>query len=225
MKNLEHYLSYLKLILSQGVQSDDARFSDEALTFLLLNIRTDLISNKHKKYNFISDQTYQTIPCIVLSLSTLDDCDCLPSDIGCKYRRSDIEIPTIVTGRNGYLANLTDMYGNKIDIKSFTENKYDKYSLTKSNKPSAFIRNNKLYITNNIELERVSLNAVFYDPTELSEISCGTDTEEVCYDIYTEPFPMEKDLSDILFKMSFEDIIKYSMRMPQDVTNNATSPK
>lgn len=223
--NTSYYIFYLKNILNQGVASDDNRFSDEMLYFLLLNIRATLISQKHKKNQKLSDFNYLDIPCIKLSLSTIDECDCVPADLGCKYMRSDIEIPEILMGRNKFLGYATDMYGNNIDIVDFQSTRYDKLSFTKKDSVKAFIRNKKLFIVNNTDLERVSLTAIFYDPHQLALIDCGEPDLTVCFDPLTQPFPMEKDLSDALFKMSYDDFVKYSMKIPQDKTNNAANPQ
>lgn len=223
MHKVDYYIFYLKNILSQGASSDDFRWSDQMLYFLLCNIRATLITQKHKKNQKLSDFNYQDIPCITLSMSTIDDCDCVPEDIACKYMRSNIEIPEILMGRNKFLGYCTDMFGNNIDIVDFQSTKYDKFSFTKKDTVKAFIRNRKLFIVNNTELEKVSLTGIFYDPTDLASIDCGDNTT-MCFDPLEQAFPMEKDLADTLFKMSYEDFVKYSMQVPQDKTNNASTP-
>jgi len=218
MYNVEYYINYLRNILSHGATSDDFPWSDQALYFLLCNLRAFLTIQKHKKSQVISEFTYQDLPCFEFEYTTIDDCTCTPTDQQCKYRRSVFEVPEILHGRNKLLAYVTDAKGTLISLKSFKDVKYNNNSFLKKDIPQAFIRNRKLYIDNAVDLERATITAVFYDPAELANYDCGTG--DACYDPYTQVFPLDKELADTLFKMSYEDILKFSRTQPEDNIND-----
>lgn len=219
------FLGHIEAILSQGPKADEYRFSDKHLYNILCYIRAELIKNKANKLQTLSDYNYQTISCLSLELANLNDCDCLP-DVGCKYLRTSLPLPEILTQRNGFLIKeVTDLHGNIIPETTYQLSTYDKYSLTKKEIVQYFIHNGYLYITNNKRLKKVNITAVFYDPTSTNGLSsCATAGENDCFDPKLMPFPMEKDLTSAMFKMVYEEIVGIALRVPQDKENDSQNP-
>lgn len=220
---LEEYVSHLNMVLNHGVPSDDKRFSDRHLYFILKYLRAELIKNKANKYNYLNVFNYQTIPCLSLEIVTgLDDCPCLPDGVGCQYLRTALPLPEILSNRQGLLiSSVRDPVGNLIPGASYETTTYDEYTKIKKTMTRYFIHNGYLYLaTNNTELEKVSITAIFFDPVELADIpSCDETT--TCYDPLKQPFPMDKELSSALFKMTYEELFGFALRAPQDQTNDA----
>lgn len=220
MVTLNEYLSHLKTILNVGPASREFQFTDAGLYFILRYLRAELIKNKYNKSSYISDFNYQVLGCLELELHSLDeDCNCEETPEPCKFLRTVNELPRIISGRNSLLIkSVTDLFGNDIPVTEFEKTRYDKYSKTKAAVPQAFIRNNRLYIANNLDLRRINVNAVFFDPVSLADYtSCNGET---CYDVLEQYFPMEDDLTSALFQMAYEELIKVSMSLPMDLTND-----
>jgi hypothetical protein len=223
---LEDYVSHLNMVLNHGTPSDDKRFSDRHLYFILRYIRAELIKNKANKYNYLNVFNYQTIPCLSLEIVTgLDDCPCLPDGVGCQYLRTASPLPKILANRQGLLiASVRDPVGNKIPGASYETTSYDEYTKIKKTMTRYFIHNGYLYLaTNNTDLEKISITAIFSDPVELASIQTCDDGEVGCYNPLTQPFPMDDELTSALFKMAYDEIFGVAMRVPQDNTNDAKS--
>lgn len=222
MNLIGEYIGHVEAILSQGPKNDEYRFSDKHIYNILLYIRAVLIKNKANKMQTLNEFNYQTIPCMSLELANLNDCDCLPG-VGCKYLRTSQPLPEILSNRNGLIIKqVTDMHGNIIPETTLQDNNYDKYSFTKKETVQYFIHNNYLFITNNKKLKRINITAIFYDPTAVNGLSsCDTQADEDCFDPKTMAFPMEKDLTSALFKMTYEEILGVAYQVPQDVENDA----
>jgi hypothetical protein len=221
MKTLSDYIDYFKLMMSQGDVSDDFRWSEEAIYALLRNIRAQLLIQKSNKNRKISDFTYQNIPCFNVSYTTFDNCDCVPTDQQCKYLKTDDPIPELLQTRHGYLGYVTDAKGNIIDFLPYRDVQKTSFTFLKKDIPLAFIRDGHVYVTKSVDLDHINIYGVFYDPLKVAEYDCGT--EVVCYNPLTQAFPVDKELSDTLLKMSYEELMKYSMQVPQDVVNNAST--
>jgi len=223
---IEDYISHIKTTLNHGSKSDDSPFSDRYIYSILRMMRAELIKNKSNKSNFLNTFNYQTIPCLSLEIvHGLDDCECLPDGVGCQYARTILPIPEILSSRDRLLVrSVRDAVGNIIDQTTYETSYYDTYSKIKKERTRYFIHNSYLYITaNNTDLSQVSITALFFDPTDLASIPTCTDSTVNCYEPLKQPFPMEKDLSSALFKMTFDEIFTYAMRVPQDLTNDAQS--
>lgn len=219
MNLIGEYIGHVKAIVSQGPESDEFRFSDKHIYNILLYLRATLLKNKANKMQPLSPFNYQTVSCLSLELANLNDCDCLP-EVGCKYLRTSQPLPEILSNRQGLLIKaVTDLKGNIIPETTLQDLPYDEYSFTKQDKVQFFIHNNYLYIANNRKLKNINITALFYDPLTVNGLSsCNPDP---CYDPATMSFPMEKDLTDALFKMTYDEIVGVAYRVPQDVENDS----
>jgi len=214
---LQELTGYLKTSINNGPEPRSFRLTDRYLYFMLKNFRALLIRRKVDKQYFVSDFNFQTLPCVSLEKSTLMDCNCLPSGVGCPLLRSTDPLPEILTSRNNYILNyVTDMYGNDIPLTTMQEFKYSNMSFYKKDRICCFIHKGYLYIANNTDLEKVTLNAVFYDPLEVTDCDGNT-----CLDPLTSEFPMDKELVDTLLKMSYQEILGVVNSTPQDRENDS----
>lgn len=223
---LEDYMSHIKTTLAHGIPSDDFPFSDRYIYSILRNIRAELLKQKANKSNYLNTFNYQTLACLSLEVvQGLDDCDCLPDGVGCQYARTTSPIPEILSNRDRLLVrSVRDSVGNIIDQTTYETNYYDTYSKIKKDRTRYFIHNGYLYITpNNTDLSKVSITALFFDPVDLATIPTCEDSAVNCFEPLKQPFPMEKDLSSALFKMTYDEIFTYAMRVPKDETNDAQS--
>ena len=222
---LNELLSTLNITLNHGAPSDDKRFSDRYLYSVLLGIRAELIKQKANKYNFLNIFNYQTTPYLSLELSNLDDCDCMPSGVGCKYKRTAQLLPEVLTARDRFLiSSVRDAAGNVIPMTTLENSKMEKYSRIKGEMTRWFFHNNRVYITsNNTDLSKIIITGIFFDPVSVGELEGCDDAETTCYDPFVDEFPIDKELLATLRKMTYEEVMRYAMRVPQDMVNDAKS--
>lgn len=213
MKLIEHVYA-IKNILSHGVPSEDFSFSNRLISHLLQSSRARLIKQKTDKYNFISDQSNQSL-CVTLALSDYHDC-CDVASFGCQILESVSDIPKFLTSRWGNLISVTTLDGVVIPEITVTQNKFAKYGLTKPTSTTGwFMRNNKIFILNNIYLEKILLNAIFDNPDTIYSLNCNTSTSSTCGDFMDQEFPVDSDLVDPMYRLTIELLIQ-SMKLPID---------
>ena len=222
---LNDILSRLNITLNNGIPSDDKRYSDRYLYSILIAIRAELIKQKAAKYNFLNLFNYQTTPCLSLELSNLDDCDCIPDGVGCKYKRTSQLLPEILTSRDKFLiSSVRDLAGNIISMTTLENSQADKHSRLKKDYTRWFLHNNRIYITsNNTDLTKIIITGVFFDPVEVADLEGCADDPVTCYDPFTSDFPIDKELLNTVIRMTQEEVMKYTMRIPQDMQNDAKS--
>lgn len=219
---INEVLAELRVILNHGPKSKDFRYDDRDLYYMLLKHRAELIRQRTDKHRPLSEYTYQTLAAVDLEEAPLFEVSCYTN--GCIYKRSVSEFPEVVANRFGLIVkHVTDLEGNEIPFGRFESQRYDKYSLTKKEKPQAFILNNHLYIMHNVELVGVAITCVLYDPLTINDVQMCNETNE-CYDPFEHDFPCEKDLLRAAYAMVYEEIYGVSMKIPIDSIPDAATP-
>lgn len=213
--NLLHHVYAVKNILAHGSPSDDFSFSNRLIAHLLQVSRSRLIEQKADKYNFISEQSYQSL-CVDLAKASFHNC-CEAPATDCQVLKSTIEIPRFLNTRSGNHLKVMDLEGTTINEYSLTSSKYSQYSLI-GPQVGWFMHDNHLYVINNSFIETVLLNALFDNPQEINELSCPVD--EDCTDFMAQEFPIDSDLVDPMYKMTIQMLVG-SMELPKDLEQDA----
>lgn len=112
-----------------------------------------------------------------------------------------------------------DLSGRVIPEFTQTQNRYAVYALNQP-KTGWFLHDNHLYIVNNKVLDTVLLNALFDNPDDIHQENCATNSDGSCEDFMSQQFPIDSDLIDDMYKMTFETLVKSRM-LPIDIENNA----
>lgn len=121
----------------------------------------------------------------------------LPTLIGFKYR------PGVVAVR--------DMFGNLIQLGSYTKAKLQKYRKATCKDYIAWIRNNKIYIEGDSnQLEYIEVDVVAEDPTE----------DKACYDPNSD-YPVPMHMIPVITQMILERELRTLVAQPSDVTNDS----
>lgn len=214
---LLHHVYAVKNLLSRGAASDDFSYSSRLIAHFLQVTRGRLLEAKADKYNFISEQSYQSL-CADLELSSFHNC-CQGPLLECKVMKSVNPIPKFLNSRWGNFLKVMDLAGTTIPEFNLTQNRYSKYALTNPG-TGWFMHDNHIYIINNNFLEKVLLNALFDDPKAVSELNCPDGPDGLCVDFMDQEFPIDTDLVDPMYKMTMEYLTN-SMRLPGDLENNA----
>lgn len=124
----------------------------------------------------------------------------------------DKELPKLIdfNYRTG-LINVRDMYGNLIQVGSYTKAKLQKYRKATCADYIAWMKSNKIYVEGNEnELEYISVDVIAEDPTELVD----------CYDPNSE-FPVPEAMIPTITQMILERELRTLVVMPSDTTNNS----
>lgn len=111
--------------------------------------------------------------------------------------------------------------GRVIAKSSLTYSRLSKYSITnKDPKPGWFIHDGYLYVINNSNLEKILLNSLFEDPTEVSEANCSA-SQENCPGFLESEFPIDPDLIPAMYDLTLKYLTTSLNMPPKDNLNNA----
>lgn len=216
---LIHHISAVRAIIANGPTSKDTPFSDRLIAHFLQITRAFLLERKADKYRYISDQTFQSV-CLDLELGSFHNC-CDTPDLNCNILKSVIKIPKLLSARWGNFIQVMDFNGNVISEFNQTNNKYSSHGILTTTL-GWFMHDGYLYIINNKKLEKVLLNALFTNPTEISQINCANGTSSNCDDYGTEEFPIDEDLIEPMYKATLEFLLRSEQNI-NDTENNARS--
>lgn len=222
---ISEHVQHIKNVLSGGTSSDDFKIPDRQIYFVLKYLRAKLIRTRVDRYNYINDYNYQTIDCLPLELVKVKNCnDCVEIDNECYVLQSKCELPKIISNRNQMLIDkVTTVLGEEDNyFQGETINKLTTYSKYRKSPQKLFyeIYNKRLRVYGSTVLEAVSFKALFEDPLKLADLNCCSG-DDPCFDPDTDDFPLEADLADLLHKMTYEELLKIMMRLPQDLENDA----
>lgn len=217
-------ISRLRVLLENGVASDDTQLAHRFLYSILKTLRTKRIRQRIDSVLYLSPFYYNTIDCLPLELGKFADCPCFTND--CFILRSKYKIPKIVSTRNKLaIKAVTTIDGKNIYETSPTKDDHKEYSRTKTKNLFYFIHNGYLFITGSTTLKVVTITAIFENPLDLADINaCDPDGNAlpiVCFDPKEQDFPIDEDLFDDIEDMALEKIYKVMLRMPNDNENNA----
>jgi len=219
MALLSEHIAHIKSVLSKGAESDNSRYSDRQIYFLLKYLRAELLKQKLDKYHFVSPFNYQTIPCIELEkVDENEGCECYST--GCLILKSKYALPRVIVNRNQLLLKIWTPAGIVVDYATNDEVKRAKYSKTKNSGYTYEIINNYIYVRGNLSLEALKVRAIFTDPLEVNiPGACGDN--QTCFDPYTEDFPLDLEMTRALNKMSYEELVGVMSKMKEDMENNS----
>lgn len=229
MSKLKEHISHLTQVMSNGLTADDFQFSDAQVYFVLRNARVFLLDQKLNEGKYVSPYNFQTIPCLKLENKKIEDCECFTTD--CYALQSVCPIPSIISSKKGLIINgVYTVNTPKPDMLSritLDEYRLAKYSKTMKDVKGWFIPDSgsTLYITGYDRLGAVKVTSLFNDPLEVMRLStdcaCNEDGTPLCIDPYESEFPLDDALSRYLWSLSYEDLLKISMRMAPDIKNDA----
>lgn len=107
--------------------------------------------------------------------------------------------------------NVRDMYGNIIQVGSYTKQKYQKYRKATCKDYIAWVKGNKIYLEGDEnELEYISIDVIAEDPTKLVD----------CFDPNAD-FPIPGAMIPTITQMILERELRTLVQMPSDTTNDS----
>lgn len=124
----------------------------------------------------------------------------------------DKELPKLIdfNYKPGVIA-VRDLYGNLIQLGSYTKAKLQKYRKATCKDYIAWVKGNKIYVEGDSnQLEYISVDVIAEDPTELA----------ACFDPDKE-FPIPAAMIPIITQMILERELRTLVSMPSDTTNDS----
>ena len=221
MALLSEHISHITNILNQGAKPDSYRFTDKQIYFILKYLRSELLKQKLDRGYFINPYNYQTIPCVSLEYKDISDCECFTTN--CKSLQTSCEIPRAMNSRRGLDLSVYTIEGNRLDRLTLDTIKLAKYSKSFAcNLRGYYIENRIIHVVGYDRLKVLKIKGLFEDPLELASFKCSCDEEgNSCYDPYTMDFPLDLDLTRALNALTYEELLKISMQVPKDDTNDS----
>lgn len=221
---LDTILSYQ----SGGIQSDDRRLHPKLVYNTLLGIRSTLIVNKINKKQFISDWTYQILPCVEFISVDTSLCPCIPPR-GCSVMRSKLRIPKFLSSLSYHA--IEGLYTADMATK-FTYTTRSSFNTIKGNKYTSTTVKNFMIVDGYIYVygkdipEVMILKGILLDPMESRKFTsnCSGPGEilEDCSSILDIDIYIDPDLQDPLLEMTKEKLrLGFNSDNKDSITSNA----
>lgn len=221
MSTIGIHVATIRSLISE--HSDDSKFSDEFLFELFKNAAKRLQYQKAKRWEFLSEWNRKRY-CVKLEKAKSHNCECVA--VGCDILRTVVEIPKAITGRNFDLIKVYDLNGNKIDQvlpQEQIDNLNDPNGVNQKRTTFSLV-NRKIVIWNNLELKAIEVEQISDDETEWAGITMcdkdGNETEESCFDILNDNYPIDSELVDPAYRMVLE-LLNLPLQLQEDKTNDA----
>lgn len=213
-----HLIADIRNIASSNSNSDNFKASPEQILFWIEEVRSILISQSLAKKDDLNDSWLQTITCV--PLIQVDIAECCEIATGCYLLRTENPIPqTIDTYKDNWIVSVTTDSGDIISKSNTFRNRYQMYNKFTSTKPSWYLKNDYLYISNNDYLETINVTALFESPSQLSSYSSCDG--EPCWSMDSN-FPvtmtLASQITDYIIKAKINPLFTFN----SDTSNNAS---
>jgi len=205
--------------------SDDSVFSDKYIFRLILQSRSELISQMDSNNKSFTPWLYQRF-CLKLCPSNFIECGCNSFDFGDVVYRSVNPVPQSIWSENGLIMNVSELWGDNINQVSERTFRYAKYRKNK-NKYYYYIgdfNNDKyLFIMSEDNLlippKYIKIEGIFEDPSKVLDFACN---DGECPKLSGTGFPFTLTKEAALVQKTIQRLLT-SKRLPEDLSNNTNS--
>jgi hypothetical protein len=218
MITLNHILFDIKNIAYGGTQSDDVKISDRQVEYWIHQTRSLLIHNEMVKRNKINESFIQHIECV--EMECVDSVECCDIDSDCFILRSVKPLPQTIArgGRNAILS--VESVDKKVSFSetAYFRTRYNKFNKYTSDNRRWYIKDNYLYITNDLLIEYVKISGIFENPSEAGDFkTCDGDA---CY-TNDSPYPVTMEMASNITDIVLRQKMGIARAMPNDEDNDA----
>lgn len=222
---INEIIQRVQSLYSKGVQSDDTRLTSRHIYNKLLTIRSRLLYQKVNKRQKISTWSYQVLECVELIKAPISECPCLPSQ-ACTILRTKFRLPKPITSLDQHIiSSVSSLDGTTMfDETTWNTLKYGGGNKYTSKKPSWYVKDGYIYITDTKNLKAITIMGLFDDPMEVKNhpsICCENDIVEDCDCILDKQFPIDSDLIDPMIELSLQELIEIFNNNKEDQTNDS----
>jgi hypothetical protein len=216
---LNHIVFDIKNTAWGGRQPDDAGISDRQVEYWIHQTRALLIHNELVNRNKISESFIQHLGCV--ELEEVDASTCCDDEVGCSILKSVKKIPTTIqrNGRNTIVAVQSIDQKAAFSETTFFRMKFNQFNKYTKNKARWFLKDNFLYLTGNLLIEKISVSGIFEDPGEVQNFS--TCEGDPCFDPGTSEYPVTTSMASLIMSIVLKEKLGIARQMPPDTKNDA----
>lgn len=219
MHTLNQLISDINNIATSGALTVDFRIESSQIKYWVNQARSIFIIQQLQKRSDISDSWLQSISC--LELEQVDKSECCEITTDCFILKTKLQIPVPIDNKgNNLIIRVEKPNGDIISRTNPFESKYSSYGKFTKEKSRWYMKNDYIYISNEVFIDSINLWGIFEDPTELSKFT--TCSGSACYNSnssYPVTTNMASDITNIVLKTK----VMPFMQMPQDNTNDASN--
>lgn len=189
----------IKELITKGKLKNNFPFSNLFIQHFLEINRCLVLKQRMGSKEHLADINYTKV-CIDLEITHFEQ-DCYKGQ--CKILKSKKPIPL-------HLANslsVLTVAGESLSHRTLNQQKYSKYSITKSDQPFWFIFNNYIYIQNNLLIEKIILKGIFEDLESISLLDCNC-TDGQCAEDY--PFTVDPSYVPIIYDLTLKNLLMFT---------------
>lgn len=200
---------------------DDEGVTLRQIAFWVRGARASLIRQQLSKRQSISDNIVQTLSC--LDVSQIDASTCCDFTTDCYIVRTNSRIPQVIESNQVDL--ITKVGPMHVSERGYTLIPYARApfwgsSMFNKDRPAAFLHDGYVYIMNSDFIDKISVQGVFEDPTELATFNnCDS---VPCY-TKDSRYPVSAHMIDTMKKMIIDTNFRVMLQANVDKTNNAES--
>lgn len=214
--SLQMIIDDIRSIATSGSNPDEFRISDEQIGYWIAQTRSMLIGQSLSKHDDLNDTWLNVVTCLSLELADASECCLAPS--GCYVLKTVKKIPsTIDTWKNNWVVSVTTADGIPISKSNQFSNRYQKYNKYTGNSRYYYLKNDYIYIVNEVLLEMVNVTGLFEDPMQLEEYPSCDGTCFSSESAYPVSANMASQITDIIIKTKIQPLL---LQFKQDTVND-----
>lgn len=219
MITLQEITDDVRAIASSGSNADNFKIPDEQIFYWITQARAALIGQSLAKRDDLNDTWLQQINCMALELADESECCLAPS--GCYVLKTVKQLPaTIDTWRANWIVGVTTALGDQVPKSNQFANRYQKYNKYTGNKRWFYLKNNYIYIINDVMLDYINVQALFEDPLELANFtSCDG---AACFDP-SSAYPISANMSAQIVDIIIKTRVTPFLSFPEDRQNDGNN--
>lgn len=201
-----------------GFQSDDIQVSDRQVAYWVNDARDLLIGQLLSSGKSIPETIVQHLECV--QLECLDPAECCDITSTKKVLRSTQKLPRTIqrNNRNTILSVTSPDKSKSFSQTNYFRRRTNSYNKYTSDEPRWFIKNDYLYIVNELILEYVSVSGIYEDPTEV--ILFTNCDGEPCF-TWDSDYPITQRMARTITTMVLQERLGVTQQAPNDQNNDA----
>lgn len=216
MISLRNIIDDIRAIASSGSNPNEFKIPDEQIAYWVSQVRATLIGQSLAKKDDINDTWLQTISCFKLESADASECCLVSSD--CYVLKTVLPLPTTLdTWKSNWIVSVTTMDGSPISKSNRFANKYQKHNKYTGKSMYYYLKDNYIYVVNNMVLTYINVTALFQDPMDLAEYASCDGT---CFTSDSD-YPVSSNMASMITDIIIKTKVAPLMQFPADNKNDA----
>jgi len=228
MPTVQELVDRVQNLYSKGIPSQQTRLRPRSIYSTYKSKAAKVLEQRLNKKQAVGDLQY-TFLCVELEKVPIQECIALVGK-GCEIWRSKCNLPSPIVSRSKQeIESVTSVDSNiEFNPSMWSSFKYSKHDTYTPNSPQYFLRNNKIYVTGNVDaitgnaIEYILVSVLVEDPVAALQF-CNTNIqgEAECFD----PFAVSLNLTgqdyDNAVILTIEELIGIFTKNKEDISHDA----